>query len=64
VTSNALSAGVSASWELDLFSRTRKGFRAADADILASTEDKRAVRLVVIGEVTRTYLATSRTHWR
>jgi NodT family efflux transporter outer membrane factor (OMF) lipoprotein len=55
-TANAFSAGVNASWELDLFGRIRKGVQAADADILASTEDSRTARLAVITEVTRTYL--------
>jgi multidrug efflux system outer membrane protein len=56
VTLNDLSAAVSASWELDLFGRIRKGIQAADADVLASIEDSRTARLAVIAEVTRTYL--------
>jgi multidrug efflux system outer membrane protein len=55
-TANVFSAGVNASWELDLFGRIHKGVQAADADILASTEDSRTARLAVITEVTRTYL--------
>jgi multidrug efflux system outer membrane protein len=54
-TANQFSAGVNASWELDLFGRIHKGVQAADADILASTEDSRTARLAVITEVTRTY---------
>ena len=56
-TANDFSAGISASWELDLFGRIRHGVQAATADLAASVEDSRTARLAVILEVTRTYLA-------
>src|ERR1700676_650209 len=40
-TANEFSAGISASWELDLFGRTRHGVQAATADLTASVEDSR-----------------------
>lgn len=49
--------GVDASWELDLFGRTRRAVEAAEASLGGVQEEHRAVQFAVAAEVTRTYLA-------
>lgn len=48
--------GFDASWELDVFGGVRRGVEAADADLAASIEGRRAVLVVMIAEVARNYV--------
>jgi NodT family efflux transporter outer membrane factor (OMF) lipoprotein len=48
-------AGFDASWELDLFGRTRRATEAADARLAAAVEGRRAARAAVAAEVARQY---------
>ena len=48
--------GFDASWELDVWGRVRRSIEAADAQLEASTEDRRDTLLSVISEVARDYL--------
>ncbi|WP_202594212.1 efflux transporter outer membrane subunit [Frateuria defendens] len=57
VTANVYGVNASASWELDVFGRIRRNVAAADADLAATQDDARAVRVAVVGEVVQTYLA-------
>lgn len=50
------SAGINASWELDLFGRVRRGIEAGRADLQANAADLRAVQVAVVGDVARTYV--------
>lgn len=50
-----LSLGLDASWEIDLFGRIREGVRAADADLQASAEEARGVRVALVSEVVQAY---------
>lgn len=50
------SAGVAASWELDLFGRVRRAIEAGRAEAEASAADLRALQVAVAGEVARTYV--------
>ena len=43
-TTNQYRAGFDASWELDIFGGIRRGIEAADADLEAAVEDRRARR--------------------
>ena len=49
-------AGFDASWELDFWGRLRRAVEAADASLIASSEDFHAAELSIIAEVARTYL--------
>jgi NodT family efflux transporter outer membrane factor (OMF) lipoprotein len=48
--------GFDASWELDLWGRARRGVEAANAALLASAEDRRAVLLSAQAELARDYI--------
>ena len=50
------SAGLSASWELDLFGRVRRGLEAGRAEAAADAADLRALQVAIAGEVARTYV--------
>lgn len=50
------SAGFDARWELDLFGGTRRSLEAAEAEMEAALEDRRAVLVSLYGEVARAYL--------
>lgn len=50
-----VSVGLSAAWEIDLFGRIREGVRAADADLDATEEEARGVRVALITEVVQAY---------
>lgn len=56
-TSGLYSAGLSASWELDLFGRVRAATDAAAARLLAGDESRRAVALSLAAAVADTELA-------
>ena len=48
--------GLDASWELDIFGRTRRSIEAAGADLQAAVEDRRDVLVTLVGEVGNNYL--------
>jgi NodT family efflux transporter outer membrane factor (OMF) lipoprotein len=48
-------AGVNASWEMDLFGRIRRQTESAEANLQASVEDLRDIRVSLLGEVGRAY---------
>lgn len=50
------SAGINASWELDLFGRVRRGVEAQRAEAWATASDLDALQIAVVGEVARTYV--------
>lgn len=50
------SAGLDASWELDLFGRVRRAVEAQSAEVEAAEADLRAAFVSVAGEVGRTYM--------
>jgi len=54
-TRNTFSAGLDASWELDLFGKTRRAVEAADAQIEASEAARQGVLLSVIAEIAANY---------
>ena len=49
------SAGIQASWELDLFGRIRRSVEAGRADAAASAADLAAAQVAIVGQVARTY---------
>ncbi len=53
---NAYSALLGATWEIDIWGGIRRGVEAADAEIGASIEDRRAVMVSVSAEVARNYV--------
>jgi len=53
---NLYSAGFDARWELDVFGGKERAVEAADADVGASIEDRRAVLVSLLGEVARSYV--------
>jgi NodT family efflux transporter outer membrane factor (OMF) lipoprotein len=50
-------AGFDASWELDVFGGIRRGVQAAKAELAASVENARDVRVILLAEVARDYVA-------
>lgn len=50
------SAGLDATWELDVWGRVRRSVEAADADLEASVEDARAVAVMVAAETVLAYV--------
>jgi NodT family efflux transporter outer membrane factor (OMF) lipoprotein len=54
---NFFDAGVSMSWELDLFGKTDRTVEAADANVGASVEDRRAALVSLLGELGNDYAA-------
>ncbi|PKU21739.1 efflux transporter outer membrane subunit [Telmatospirillum siberiense] len=53
--SNTFQAGFDASWEIDLFGKTRRTVEAADATLDATTWDRRAVLVSLLGELGTDY---------
>src|SRR5262249_32291279 len=53
---NLFSSGFDASGEIDVFGGTRRAAEAADAEVEASIEDRRAVLVTLLGEVARSYV--------
>lgn len=49
------SAGINASWELDLFGRVRRGIEAGRAETAASSADLQSAQVAIVGEVARSY---------
>jgi outer membrane protein, multidrug efflux system len=62
-SSGAVSAGIDASWEPDVFGGTRRGIDAATADVRATAADLYAAQVSLIAEVALSYtqLRTSQT---
>lgn len=56
VERNLYSAGLDASWEVDLFGRLRSNRRATAADLAASVEQWRDVRVSLVAEVAIDYI--------
>ncbi|MCY2926944.1 MAG: efflux transporter outer membrane subunit [Planctomycetota bacterium] len=56
LTSNLYRTGLDAAWEIDVFGGVRRGIEAADADVQASLEDRRAVMVTLAGEVALAYI--------
>jgi len=50
------SAGINASWELDLFGRIRRSVEAGRADVAANAADLRAAQVAIVGQVATTYV--------
>ncbi len=55
-TSTASSIGIDASWELDLWGKTRRSIEAYRADAEAAEADVRSARLSVLGDVAKAYV--------
>lgn len=55
-TSEQYSAGLDASWEVDLFGRTRQRATAAEEEVLASEADLQATQVALAGEVALAYV--------
>jgi outer membrane protein, multidrug efflux system len=53
---NQYQLGADASWEIDLFGRVRRSVEAADADLQAAQEDRRAVLVSLCADVARGYI--------
>ncbi|WP_428386227.1 efflux transporter outer membrane subunit [Mucisphaera sp.] len=49
-------ASLQASWEIDLWGRIRRATEAAQADLLAAEENRRAIILSLVASVARTYI--------
>ena len=54
---NIYEAGFDASWELDVFGGIRRGVEASKAELAASIENARDVRVSLLAEVAREYVA-------
>jgi outer membrane protein, multidrug efflux system len=56
VTSTSGNFGIDASWELDLWGKTRRSVEASKADLAAAAADLRSARLTVLGDVAKAYM--------
>ncbi len=54
---NFFEAGLTMSWELDLWGKTRRAEESADASLGANIEDRRAVLVTLLGEIGQNYSA-------
>ena len=54
---NIYEAGFDASWELDVFGGLRRGVEASQAELAASIENARDVRVTLLAEAARDYVA-------
>jgi multidrug efflux system outer membrane protein len=54
---NIYEAGFDANWELDVFGGIRRGVEASKADLAASIENARDVRVTLLAEAARDYVA-------
>lgn len=55
-TADGVFAALDAAWQLDVFGGARRALEAADADLAARVEDRRALALVLVGEIARSYI--------
>lgn len=53
---NNYQGGFDASWELDVFGRIRRDLQAANADLRAATEDRKAILITLLADVGRSYV--------
>lgn len=53
---NNYQGGFDASWELDVFGRIRRDLEAANADVRAATEARRAILITLLADVGRSYV--------
>ncbi len=53
---DSYSAGIDASWEVDLWGRVRRTVEAADADLAAQVEDARDAAVIVVAETASRYI--------
>ena len=53
---DSYSAGIRASWELDLFGRVRRGVESRRADAAAAAADLSALQVAIVGEVVHGYV--------
>jgi NodT family efflux transporter outer membrane factor (OMF) lipoprotein len=49
-------AALDAAWQLDVFGGTRRALEAANADLAARIEDRRALALLLVGEIAQSYI--------
>ena len=56
--------GLTSSWELDLFGRVRRAVEAADANALASIENRHGVALAAVAELAQSYMQLRGTQTR
>jgi len=56
IIGNSYQAGFDAAWELDIFGGVRRNIEAANADIQAAEEDRRAVQVTLAAEVASNYI--------
>jgi NodT family efflux transporter outer membrane factor (OMF) lipoprotein len=54
---NTYQAGFDASWEIDIFGKTRRGVEAADATVAATVENRRDVLVSLLAELGQDYAA-------
>jgi len=59
-TYNQYRATADLSWELDVWGRLRRSTSAAHSDLRAREEDRRALRLSLIGDVATAYFDCAR----
>jgi outer membrane protein, multidrug efflux system len=57
IEENVYEAGFDASWELDVFGGLRRGVEASQAELAASIENSRDVRVTLLAEAARDYVA-------
>jgi outer membrane protein, multidrug efflux system len=57
IEENVYQAGFDASWELDVFGGVRRGVEASQAELAASIENSRDVRVTLLAETARDYVA-------
>lgn len=55
-TTNLFQVGFDATWEIDLFGRTRRNIEAADADVRAAVAARQDAQVSLVAEVTRAYV--------
>jgi outer membrane protein, multidrug efflux system len=53
---NLFRTGFDAGWEIDVFGGTRRRIEAAEANLGASVEDRRAVLVTLLGDVAKNYI--------
>jgi NodT family efflux transporter outer membrane factor (OMF) lipoprotein len=56
VARDGVFAALDAAWQLDVFGGARRALEAADADLAARVEDRRALTLLLVGEIARSYI--------
>lgn len=54
--SNLYQAGFDATWELDIFGQVRRGVEAANANLKAAVESRRALLVTLLGELGNDYM--------